>query len=690
MSNIPVLAVLGDSLAEAWENSLVKLHDEGCRIKTEYDKPEDPASIDSTMIMTVLDPASEPFIHRAFPGGLEDLEEYRLEVVEGVKNTWVRDPRDLDDKRWEYTYNDRLTNYNGVNQIHFMIDKLARTPHSRRCNAITWKVEDDLGIADPPCFCAGTKIWTPNGLVDVESLKNGDLVYAVDIDNGELIANKVSKFFVTFKPSVKISLGYRSLFASERQKVLTNSGWKEAMNLTSDDCVLVSTEAENVSDSMVVGFLHGDGWLSGGKSHKKNIKRHEVCFSIHPEASVGWLERYVGENYKLKIAEEENLCSSDIAIGLSRKIIVRSKRLWEKFDNLGCPVGKKVANGVGKEIRWNYKKATQQEKKDFLVGIFSAEGCIYVSKNRQNPHPSIQLGMMWEQCIEVVSEILDDFKINHSVYSKKNGCYTIQINKTDDIKRAVDIFDFRLDSRKQAKYIELLYSLWISQKELKERRELIGCARKMRENGRGTDWLRKNVPNYNPRWLKESYRPAMRFRYCECLKKSGFVAIPVCGLLYMGNKPVFDFEVQHPHHAIVANGIISHNCLQSIWCRILVDDDGVWYLNMNVRFRSRDAYDAAFMNMFAFISWQALIAEEVSDRAQREVRLGRYCDISDSYHIYGRRLEHFENNFLKLRKERTFEDRTWTREFVQPIFDEARPKILEKIENYNEQKARQE
>ena len=120
-------------------------------------------------------------------------------------------------------------------------------------------------------------------------------------------------------------------------------------------------------------------------------------------------------------------------------------------------------------------------------------------------------------------------------------------------------------------------------------------------------------------------------------------------------------------------------CLQSIWCRILPDENDVWHLNMNVRFRSRDAYDAAFMNMWAFVALQESLAERIAEKAGREVKLGHYCDLSDSYHIYGRRQEHFENGFLKLVRDRSFEDRTWTREFAQPFFDEAKPTIAEKV-----------
>ncbi len=131
------------------------------------------------------------------------------------------------------------------------------------------------------------------------------------------------------------------------------------------------------------------------------------------------------------------------------------------------------------------------------------------------------------------------------------------------------------------------------------------------------------------------------------------------------------------------NGIHDPPCLQSIWFRVLPDPDDVWHLNMNVRFRSRDAYDAAYMNCFAFIHLQEMVARGIAERAGREVRLGRYIDESDSYHIYGSRLADFENRFLVQVKGRSFEQRTWTREFAEPFFEQARPAIEKKIKEYD-------
>ena len=133
MQGIPVLHVEGDCIARAWENSLIELHKNGCRIKTQYDKPDDPPSIDATMVITILDPMKEPMIHKDFPGGPEDLQEYTMEVCEGIKDHLVRKADDPSDTRWEYTYHERLFKYRSpniapVDQIDTMVTEARGDP----------------------------------------------------------------------------------------------------------------------------------------------------------------------------------------------------------------------------------------------------------------------------------------------------------------------------------------------------------------------------------------------------------------------------------------------------------------------------------------------------------------------------------------------------------------------------------
>ncbi|MGD0017329.1 MAG: thymidylate synthase [Verrucomicrobiia bacterium] len=167
MQNIPVLHVTENCLAAGYEKALIVLYEHGTRFRTQYDKPGDPLSLDCTLNLTVLDPLAEPMIHKAFPGGIEDLREYVMEI-QGVKDHWVKNMNDSKDTRWEYTYHGRLVAYGSwqelrdgrstrvgafsVNQVERVIEKLAAQPFTRQAQMITWMPNIDLDCYDPPCL----------------------------------------------------------------------------------------------------------------------------------------------------------------------------------------------------------------------------------------------------------------------------------------------------------------------------------------------------------------------------------------------------------------------------------------------------------------------------------------------------------------------------------------------------------
>lgn len=150
--NIPVILVEGKNIPEVWEKSVIKLWEEGVPIKTEYDKETDPPARDAVMIMMIEEPLSEPRIHRGFPGGLEDLEIYRLEVVEGIHDDWISPEKG----QWSYTYHKRLFSYEVgekvIDQIDYIVQKLSTTWYTRRAQAITYHPQKDNFSEDPPCL----------------------------------------------------------------------------------------------------------------------------------------------------------------------------------------------------------------------------------------------------------------------------------------------------------------------------------------------------------------------------------------------------------------------------------------------------------------------------------------------------------------------------------------------------------
>jgi thymidylate synthase len=166
-AGIPVVAVTADCLPEAWEKTVIAVWDRGVDIRTQYDKPDDPPSRDATAVVTVTDPFCEPRIHKNFPGGPEELESYRQEVVAGIHDHWI----DAAAGKWTYTYHERLFAYapvadlrdpdargpfKPVDQIKYIVDALADCHHTRRAQAVTWMPTADPRTDDPPCL---QRIW---------------------------------------------------------------------------------------------------------------------------------------------------------------------------------------------------------------------------------------------------------------------------------------------------------------------------------------------------------------------------------------------------------------------------------------------------------------------------------------------------------------------------------------------------
>lgn len=164
--NIPILMVKADTIPRAYEEAIKEVWNQGIRIRTEYDRREDPPSRDATVIIIVENPFGQPRFHRSFADGLGGLAEYVMEVVHGAHDYWVKPVEEIlkaeksEDTRWTYTYHGRLFEYRiedkVVDQIGYIVDKLSETGYSRRAQAITWNPKLDPPTDDPPCL---QRIW---------------------------------------------------------------------------------------------------------------------------------------------------------------------------------------------------------------------------------------------------------------------------------------------------------------------------------------------------------------------------------------------------------------------------------------------------------------------------------------------------------------------------------------------------
>jgi thymidylate synthase len=140
----PFIVVHGRCIAEVWEAAIEAVYRNGVEIDTEYGCK----AKESTLMMIVEDPFSEPRVHPGDVYAVVGLGSYLDEVLEGTLDSKVASGK------LAYTYHERLFNYGleGINQIEAVIEKLRSAPYTRRAQAITWIPSKDLTIDSPPCL----------------------------------------------------------------------------------------------------------------------------------------------------------------------------------------------------------------------------------------------------------------------------------------------------------------------------------------------------------------------------------------------------------------------------------------------------------------------------------------------------------------------------------------------------------
>ena len=145
--NMPVAMVTGSTLAHATYEAWKACYKHGVRVANVKHGEDEPLAYDTSVLVEVQDPLGEPAIFTpGMPGDDESLETYRLEVVEGIHDSWVG-------HGWDYTYHERF-----AAQIPKMLDRIEQTWNekgritSRDFQLTTWQWETDTVIDDPPCL----------------------------------------------------------------------------------------------------------------------------------------------------------------------------------------------------------------------------------------------------------------------------------------------------------------------------------------------------------------------------------------------------------------------------------------------------------------------------------------------------------------------------------------------------------
>lgn len=146
--------IVGDTITDAYHRSLLALKRNGEIV----DCPDwDCKQKEVTMTMVISDPLREPMISKCFVGGWRELEQYRLEMLDGILDF------EVDRGNWTYTYHLRMKD-----QLRWVYKELQRNPESRRA-VIDIRTADDMGSDDPACL-QNIQFLIRNGKLDMKVL----------------------------------------------------------------------------------------------------------------------------------------------------------------------------------------------------------------------------------------------------------------------------------------------------------------------------------------------------------------------------------------------------------------------------------------------------------------------------------------------------------------------------------------
>ena len=416
------------------------------------------------------------------------------------------------------------------------------------------------------CLSGDTRISTNKGLLTLEELfMNGDTFKVTSdkraYDGNEILQNpktrratpiygcsseNSSSVYLTKDSDDVFELALKNGYkvkATGNHKFMTNSGFKELVDMNVDDYVYIQSAVGifnedynlpiiNYSEyknnksylyttnlptvwnedlGFVLGWLIGDGFISASGSVIFVVGKDDN--EIEPRIKnilTSWLPNHT-------ISEQ--------LLDGSKQIRIRSKHFVEFLYALGMSTNHSDKKKIPASI-WNAPKNIQKE---FLRALFGADGTVDTSEKCQAVTISYQ--SVSEQLIDDVMIILSNFGIKGSKYIGKRSNrllpdsnrnlkeyntkipYIIKIGKSNR-NLFLNEIGFVLE-RKNSKALSTLNAL--------QNRDFIRSSRS------GT--------------YQESYM------------------VPVKSITYIGKEPVYDITVENSH-SFIANGIVTHNCVE--------------------------------------------------------------------------------------------------------------------------------
>lgn len=279
-------------------------------------------------------------------------------------------------------------------------------------------------ICTNPCFHPDTRITTEYGLITIEELykkTQGEaflvgtdlrLVEQAKVVGGRsyevpgLQMRSATVFPTGERETLNISLqNGMELSVTPEHRLFTDSGWKEAEQLTTEDYVYLQSgeggfaERDSLGEDwgLFLGWLTGDGWIS--KRGDVGMVFGEADSEVIPELIAAG-ERLTGVSAKV----------FDRTNG-TRQVYWWRKALVEQLHALGA----KALKATEKEVPAALFTSARATVTSFLQALFSADGTVY---ERDEMHRTVRLTSASKKLLQGVQLLLLNYGIHSSIYAR--------------------------------------------------------------------------------------------------------------------------------------------------------------------------------------------------------------------------------------------------------------------------------
>ena len=394
-------------------------------------------------------------------------------------------------------------------------------------------------VTTNPCVTGDTLISTENGLERIDSIKTKDIVVDVRTQSQGTNLLMLQKGCKKVQALQVVKTGVKDIYrlttksgyevtATADHKVLTDNGWKEIINLTEEDCVLLQSgqgcfnlnpkltfEVNNKIDGgngrtyklnlprewskelgLVLGWLTGDGWLSE--------RYNSMGLVFAPEdREIKDLIKPIFESYCNRAIQERNYKNGCVQIRSASKYVI------DYFKKIGVTEERCVPSSLF--------IATEEAVVGFLQGLFAADGTIGISKKSRN---YIKLNSSSIKLLKDVQLLLLNLGIKSSIYDRSTKPKEFKYTNSEG-----ELVIYTTSG--------INYELNIS---------------------------KENVPRFLAKVgflhtkFKEKAIKLRKFKFYE----EHFLDV-VKSVDYVGKREVYDLT-EPTTHSFIANGIVVHNC----------------------------------------------------------------------------------------------------------------------------------